>query len=161
MQTGVQSFSQLHVNSNPNYIRNYGLQVFKSVYASQKAIYIIHGLSATTFLNEKLSLGLKCRKTQCINIFLAKSVIDPEKTITANCLGLSHSPLNNKKGNKYFLQLKQFPSQNCCIDVFFNRQWACFIFVICFNKWHLSQQTIIIQKHELLYDVQKPVIIKL
>ena len=47
-------------------------------------------------------------KPSVVNFFLAKSMIDLEKTTTANRLGLRHAPLNKKKGNKNFLQLKQY-----------------------------------------------------
>ena len=138
MQTGIQSFSQFHVNSKSKLYSQLCNKGFYIICFPQ-SLCIIHGLSSMTFLNEERSLGLKCNKTQCSQHFLAKRVIDPEKTTTANCLGLSHAPLNNKNRNKYFLQLKQFSSQNCCINVHFNRE--CFIFVICFNKWHTPSPT--------------------
>ena len=121
MHTGIQSFSQFHVNSKSKLYSQLWNKGFYIICLPQSPC-MYH---TWTNLNEERSLGLKCNKTQSSQHFLAKRVIDPEKTTTANCLGLSHAPLNNKNGNKYFLQLKQFSLQNCCINVHFKRQWAC------------------------------------
>ena len=155
MQTGIQSFSQFHVNSKSKLYSQLCNKGFYIICFPQ-SLCIIHGLSSMTFLNEERSLGLKCNKTQCSQHFLAKRVIDPEKTTTANCPQIKTCTFEQQKRKQIFLAVETirlvFSSQTCCIDVHFNRQWACFIFVICFNKWHLFQQTIVIQKHQLMYD---------